>query len=379
MYTLYGMTGSLYTAKVRAYLNYHQIDYVEVGASDPRFTEQVVPKVGRWIVPILQTPSGEYLQDGTCILDYLQANEPAKNSIYTDQPVLGAVAHVLEMFGGEGLLRPAMHYRWNFDETNLNFLKATFRDVAGFTLDAAKAESAFLFASGRMRKATISFGVTPRSQALVEQSFMQLLDILERHLACSPYLLGGKPTIADYGFMGPFYAHLARDPYPLHLINTKAPHVIKWVERMNSPVDYYDPIKSLASSELFADDQLPATLIELLSFVSDEFVGEMASHNDFAETWLATHNPVTNTNGLKAEASRVLGQVSSEWRGISITTGVLMYRFYVQQRITDFVDALNEQDKQVVMSSLADTGLAPLLTRKLSRRVKRQGLLEVWN
>ena len=47
--------------------------------------------------------------------------------------------------------------------------------------------------------------------------------------------LGDAPSRADYGLMGPLYAHLGRDPYPVRIMQQKAPLVFRWVERMNAP------------------------------------------------------------------------------------------------------------------------------------------------
>jgi glutathione S-transferase len=106
---LYGMAGSLYTGKVRAYMRQNHIPFVEHKAGGKRFTEQIVPKVGRWIIPVIETPEGELIQDGTVILDHFEASGASRKSIYPETPVMRAVAHLFELFGGEGMLRPAMH------------------------------------------------------------------------------------------------------------------------------------------------------------------------------------------------------------------------------------------------------------------------------
>ena len=47
--------------------------------------------------------------------------------------------------------------------------------------------------------------------------------------------MGGRPSIADCGFMAPLFAHLARDPVPATLMKNIAPNVYRWTERMNTP------------------------------------------------------------------------------------------------------------------------------------------------
>eukprot|EP00959_Pyramimonas_sp_CCMP1952_P409564 8583323-Pyramimonas_sp.AAC.2 len=38
-----------------------------------------------------------------------------------------------------------------------------------------------------------------------------------------------RPSLGDVALMGPFYAHLYRDPVPGHLMKTRAPLVARWV------------------------------------------------------------------------------------------------------------------------------------------------------
>lgn len=70
----------------------------------------------------------------------------------------------------------------------------------------------FGMASRRMRKAMAIFGVSPETIPAVEASYAHFLHLFNEHLAASPYLLGGRPTIGDYALVAPLYAHLARDP-----------------------------------------------------------------------------------------------------------------------------------------------------------------------
>ncbi|MEP5727567.1 MAG: glutathione S-transferase N-terminal domain-containing protein, partial [Erythrobacter sp.] len=128
-YTLFGMAGSLYTARARSYMRMNAVPFAEVKAGSEEFTGEIVPQIGRWIIPVIKTPEGAIIQDGADIIDHLDAAGFSKSPIYPADPKLLAVAHLFELFGSHGLLRPAMHYRWNFDEVNLPFLRETFRDV----------------------------------------------------------------------------------------------------------------------------------------------------------------------------------------------------------------------------------------------------------
>ena len=61
-YTLYGAPVSLYTGKARSYLRTQGIDFVEEPPGSERYLQHIVPAVGRWIIPCLETPDGEIVQ-----------------------------------------------------------------------------------------------------------------------------------------------------------------------------------------------------------------------------------------------------------------------------------------------------------------------------
>ncbi len=47
-----------------------------------------------------------------------------------------------------------------------------------------------------------------------------------------PFLLGDRPTIVDFGFVGPMFRHFAQDPTPQELMREHAPRLYEWVARM---------------------------------------------------------------------------------------------------------------------------------------------------
>ncbi len=78
-------------------------------------------------------------------------------------------------------------------------------------------------------------GITDETIPALESWYEGLLEELNEHFLHHDFLLGQHPTIADFGFIGPFYAHLYRDPAPGKLMRESAPRVAAWVERMISP------------------------------------------------------------------------------------------------------------------------------------------------
>jgi hypothetical protein len=185
-YKLYGMPGSLYTGKARSYLIKQGIDFDNRAVGEPRFRAEFLGQIGRWIIPVVETPDGTLVQDGSEIIDWFEAKGLARLPALPTTPRHQIVSQIFELFGGEGMLRPAMHYRWNFDATNLDFLAKDF--VAALAPGASDEDAAgvFGFSSSRMRKAMASFGVTPDSIPKIEAAYEQFLDLFNTHLAHSP-------------------------------------------------------------------------------------------------------------------------------------------------------------------------------------------------
>jgi len=384
IYQVYGMPASLYMAKVRSYMRKQRIPFVERAVSDPHYGEKIVPHLGRIIMPVLECADGSLVQDGADIIDYFERQAAQQDSstrlpAYPSTGLQRVVSELFSLFGGEGLLRPAMHYRWNFDDYNLDFLKADFGiALAPAGADRATRDAMFDMASARMRSAALSFGVNEESMALVEASYAEFLQLFSDHLKISPYLLGGRPTIGDYGLIAPLYAHLARDPYPAQQMRQTAPEVSRWVERMNAPEQIVSGYGD-DSQALFPSDSVPETLKALLRYIAAEYLPEIEAHVDFANQWLVAQPDLrTGTNGLKDPGRRFIGMAEFDWRGIRLKTAVMPYRFYLLQRVQDCIEAATNDEQRAIESLFAETGLSAILALKTSRRVERENHLEVW-
>ena len=80
-YILWGASWSLYTAKVRPFLIKKGIDYVEINPSHPEYNDRIIPTVGYFTVPVLETPDGEIIADSTKIMEFLEPK-------FSDPPML---------------------------------------------------------------------------------------------------------------------------------------------------------------------------------------------------------------------------------------------------------------------------------------------------
>jgi hypothetical protein len=193
-----------------------------------------------------------------------------------------------------------------------------------------------------------------------------------------PYLLGGYPTLGDYGLLGPLYPHLGRDPYPASLMKQRAWRVWRWTERMNRPGQ--DASEYLAPSpDLLAADAVPDTLRAMLRYLAEEYLAELRAQVVYIDHWLAAQPDLRAGSVVGGKpGSRNLGVTSLPWRGTTLNVQVLPYRLHLLQRIQDAFDALAPDARADVGVLLSDTGLSELPMLRAKRRVERRGNLEVW-
>ena len=278
---------------------------------------------------------------------------------------------MFDLFGNEGLIRPAMHYRWNLPEQT-PFVRHIFREVLPLGKNEAESDAGFEKLSGLLRTYTAMIGANAENAAAIETAYLDFLDRLNAHLAVMPYLLGGRPTIADYALFGPMFAHLGRDRVPLALMQKRAPFVFDWTERMNAFEDIEDGVSQAWGTGMVNLENPPDTFLSLLKYVAEEYAAEYAAHHAYCDQWLAKQpNEVI-------EGHRIIGMTQFELRGVLMPVPVKAYRHFLSQRIIDSFDQAPEGAQQVVRRLFERTGLRPFLDLRLPRRVGRRNHLETW-
>ena len=189
---LYGVKISMFTGKARSYLIKQKIPFEEVSPADPHYQRDIIPAIKRRIIPVIEMADGTIVQDTTDIIDYLEEQRLAVRSAYPDDALARLVSLILELFGDEGLLRPAMHYRWNFGEQTDGFIRHGFSAGLGPNPD----EDSLAMVNKTMNKMQSylpPLGISPASIPEIERAYGELLDCLEGHFQYHPYFLGGTP------------------------------------------------------------------------------------------------------------------------------------------------------------------------------------------
>jgi glutathione S-transferase len=230
-YRIIGAEMSPYSVKVRSYFRYKAIPHQWIlrnAASQAEYE-----KLARMpIIPLVVTPEGTGIQDSTPIIDQMEKLYP-EPSIHPDDPVARFISALIEEFGDEWGNKWMFHYRWARDVDQISSAGR----IARMRGPNASEEKHAAF-TGQVRARMVDrvrfVGSNAVTAPQIEAGFLDMLGLLDIHLAGRPYLFGGRPASGDFGLWGQIY-EMWTDPTAGALIGGGAPHVLDWVHRMLWP------------------------------------------------------------------------------------------------------------------------------------------------
>ena len=230
-YRIYGSELSPYSVKVRSFFRYKKLDHEWIPRS-PAMRAEFQKYAKLPLVPLVVTPEGEGIQDSTPILERFEASHP-EPSVTPADPALAFVSALLEEYGDEWGNKWMFHYRWRYQPDVWSTAERIAQQMMGAkgTLAVAQARAAV---AERMMGRLRFVGSNDETEPLIEASFARALGMIDAHLASRPYLLGGRPAMADFGLWGQLY-EAATDPTPGAIMRASAPNVMAWIQRMLSP------------------------------------------------------------------------------------------------------------------------------------------------
>jgi glutathione S-transferase len=366
-YVLWGANWSLYTAKVRPYLIKKGIEYVEINPSHPHYNETILKTVGHFTVPVLETPDGEIVADSTEIMEFLEPRFPDVPMLPDDKP-LAALAHLIHSYGSEGLTKPAMYCRWNTTFENRLFA----RDEFERSLATPEQADGFAIAM-RGYLPILGVGLSHPVDVLIEASLDRLYDTLNAHFLKYPYVLGGVPSLADYGMMGALYAHMGRDVSSSNKLKVQAPALYRWIETMGRP-PIVDPEVWQVPQEFFSIGDLPDTLIAFLKLIAEDYVPEYEATIALYHQWLDAETrrggSIADVEGLKRN-HQVLGEVEHVQHGVPMKRIGLLDDVSHHLRFQALTDRMNDEEKSTLRGILEKAGAKGFADLHLKRSLKR--------
>lgn len=373
-HVLWGGALSLYTGKVRSYLIKKRIPYREYFPNQPAYWTKIIPALGFVVVPVLEAPDGSIYQDTSDIIEYLEGKFP-EPCLQPSTPVQATVASLICAFGSEALVRQAMHYRWSYRPQQESFLVAEFGRCVSASHDPVERAAAAAPAMRAMDAYLPPLGVTPDTIPAIEQSYEALLAVLDAHFQQHPYILGGRPSAADFGLMAPLYAHLARDPCPSAVMKRLAPNVFRWTERMNLP-DIFDGEFADREPAYPAGDAIPATLEPLLAHVFQDWGPELIANAAQYNAWLASNPGLKSGDPVSVQKERkvhpTVGGISFPLRGATIRCASAVQALWHFNKATTLARALSGDARTRFDALVRRTGGESAMAITLGRAIKRQ-------
>ncbi|MEM1195658.1 MAG: glutathione S-transferase C-terminal domain-containing protein [Pseudomonadota bacterium] len=227
---VYGSRISYYTGKLEAYLRLYKIPYriLPVGGNVGKLKK----KAGVSQMPVVQMSDGRWMTDTTPMLSWLDSQRAHGPSIYPQDPALKFLGLLIEDYADEWLWRSAMHYRWTYQLSRQYALEILYEEQLKEAIKLPK----FMAKRFLMRRQWGGFvkndGVDDVSRDHADSTYVNALACLEAILSERPFLLGGRPTIADFGMIAPMFRHYSQDPTPSEIMRKEAPRVYEWVARM---------------------------------------------------------------------------------------------------------------------------------------------------
>ena len=201
-YRIIGAEMSPYSVKVRSYFRYKAIPHrwiLRNAASQAEFEKYAEMP----IIPLVVTPEGTGIQDSTPIIDAMERLYP-EPSIHPDDAIANFISALIEEFGDEWGNKWMFHYRWARD---VDQISSAGRIARMRGPKASEPEHAAF--AGQVRARMVDrvwfVGSNEVTAPQIEAGFLDMLRLLDVHLAGRPYLFGGRPAFGDFGLWGQIY------------------------------------------------------------------------------------------------------------------------------------------------------------------------------
>lgn len=233
---LFGANGSPYSVKVRSYLRYKRIPHEWLVRNSAERMQEHQKYAKLPLVPTLVTPDGEGLQDSTPIMEEMEKRFPER-SIHPPGAVSKFISELLEEFGDECGNKWMMHLRWYSSSSALSSEVFARRAAAEFCSGSPDADAMTAVAKSfkeRMQQRSFTVGSNSTTAPIIEKSYMETLQLLEKRLSDRPFLFGQSPALADFGLSGQLLQCFG-DVLAGELMRMHAPRVALWCEVMANP------------------------------------------------------------------------------------------------------------------------------------------------
>jgi len=364
---------SAWSGKARSYLIKKGVPFTELFPSHPRYMSEIMPAIGYFVMPVLELEDGTLIQDSTEIILHYEEALPTP-ALIPDSPLQRAVAWLVGFIGSELMSTPGLHYRWNYIDQQRAYLESAFAEIISPARTRDQQREDITPVVNQFNAWPEKLGVNPATIPTVEAAYEENLRALDDHFLHFPYLLGGRPSIADFGLMTFFFAHFARDPYPSGVMKLHGPRVYRWTERMNT-AQFADGQFADIPPRYPEDDSIPESLETVLRCLLANCGPEMHGMLEVFNNWVEANPDLPpgteiNSNPDELGAHPPLENCTYEIKNTKFERLSFVDPVVHFQRVLEAVDDLDTADRSRFDALMERTGGTNLLSMTPKRRVK---------
>ena len=231
MIHILGLSGSPYTRKLVAALRYRRIPYtLEWRHPMDSYKGRIAPKV-----PLLPTlyfgDDPQPVTDTTPIIRRLEAEHSAR-SILPDTPVLRLINSLIEDYADEWLTKAMFHYRWRY-EADIAYASDMLIYWSAPTLPDDQAATYGKQFGDRQISRLHYVGSNEVTGPVIEASYLRFLNLMNTLIQQDGYVLGNRPSSADFGLYGQLTQLTSVDPTPMKEAERVSLRLRAWVDRLD--------------------------------------------------------------------------------------------------------------------------------------------------
>lgn len=253
-FIVHGLTVSYFTRKVTGYLDYKGICW----RLRPSLGMNLEARSAGWNggIPVVTTPEGALIWDSTAVILHLDRRYPEREVSPAD-PALDFLGYVLEDFSDEWLYRHAVGTRWLYPENTASGSWDIARE--GNVEVPGPIAATRQLVTEAMTACLPRLGVTAESiGAWVEESLLPWQRALGAHVQVQGFVLGARPSLADFALFGGNIAHFINDPLCRRWTEEAAPAVVGYTHALMT-------CKDREIGPWLEPGKVPDTLIALLA------------------------------------------------------------------------------------------------------------------
>jgi len=335
-----GVPASPYTRKILAYLRFRNIPYSYISGDTKSYLlkhDLEIPKPPLLPVVIMQDELGErrVTCDSSPIIRNLEKSFPIREAIPQNK-IIALLNSLLEDYGDEWITKYMFHYRWHHapDIKNAASLLPFYSNILGSDKEI-KASGEF-FSKIQIERLWV-VGSSDNTANIIKESFERFITILANMLAKHRFLLGSRPSSADFAFFGQLTQLTQFDPTSRSFVEEKYPRVRAWV----------DLIEDLSGYEIEQQEWLSIkdSKVHLQDFLLE--IGKT-----YVPTMLANEEAILNKKD--SWDTKVLGKT---WMQKSFS-----YQKKCLQWLRDEFNALSKAEQDDFLSILAGTNCEQIFT-----------------